>query len=200
MPDTTGQSGWLSQISRRVREREARRQILHSRVRRYASERVPVVLFEFLKMLAGALIGFWIITALLAYVPHAHPLYTLPIFGLLFSLQATYYKYRLSTDPNFRIPKCRCPGRGADDTEAVLKSPQSAILRVPNSVLGAALYIALLILIHWQVTRAAMLVAVAAVLGSLYLGYVMVARIRGLCPNCVSTAALNLLILGQLLR
>ena len=105
MPDTARQAGWLSQISRRVREREIRRQILYNRLGNQVAHRFPTLLPEFLKMLLGSLIGFWIITALLAYIPHAQPLYTLPLFGLLFSLQATYYKYRLARDPGYKIPK-----------------------------------------------------------------------------------------------
>jgi uncharacterized membrane protein len=200
MPDTARQAGWRSQISRRVREREVRRQILYNRLRRYAGERVPAVPLEFVKMLAGSLVGFWIITALLAYIPHARPLYTLPLFGLLFSLQATYYKYRLARDPGFKIPKCRCPGREGDDTEAILRSRESAILKIPNSLLGVVAYVALLFLVHSQRADAAMWLAAAAVLGSAYLSYVMVARIRSLCANCVNVAALNLLILWHLVR
>jgi uncharacterized membrane protein len=42
--------------------------------------------------------------------------------------------------------------------------------------------------------------AVVGVLGSVYLGYVMVVRIAGLCPTCITIAALNVLILAQLAR
>lgn len=200
MPDTARQAGWLSAISRRVREREIRRQILYNRTSRYVAGRVPVLLPDFLKMLMGSLIGFWVIVTLLAYIPHANPLYTLPAFGLLFSLQAAYYKYRLSVDPGYKIPKCRCAGRGDDNTEAVLKSRQSAILRIPNSVLGVAVYIALFLSVYLGHTGTAMSLAIVAVLASGYLSYVMVVKIAGLCVNCVNVAALNLLILWQLLR
>ena len=200
MPDTARQAGWLSQISRRVREREIRRQILYNRLGNQVAHRFPTLLPEFLKMLLGSLIGFWIITALLAYIPHAQPLYTLPLFGLLFSLQATYYKYRLARDPGYKIPKCRCPGRENDNTEAILRSRESSILRLPNSILGVVVYVALLILVHWKHTDAAMWLAVAALLASAYLSYVMVARIRSLCANCVNVAALNVLMLWHLVR
>jgi uncharacterized membrane protein len=200
MPDTAGQDGWLTRISRRVREREIRRQILSNNLRRFAAERVPTVISEFFKMLLGSLVGFWIITALLAYIPHAQPLYTLPLFGLLFSFQATYYKYRLAREPGYRIPKCRCPGRENDNTEAVLKSRQSTILRIPNSVLGASLYLGLLLSVHLGRGGTAMSLAVVAVLASAYLSYVMLFKIAALCANCVSIAALNLLIVWQLLR
>jgi uncharacterized membrane protein len=190
----------VSAISRRVRERDIQRQILFNRSMRYVTGRVPVLLPDFLKMLMGSLIGFWVIVTVLSYIPHAKPLYSLPVFGLLFSLQAAYYKYRLSVDPNYEIPKCRCAGRGDDNTETVLKSSQSAILRIPNSVLGAAVYVALLLSVYLGNTGTALSLAVAAVLASAYLSYVMVVKIGGLCVNCINVAALNVLILWQLLR
>jgi uncharacterized membrane protein len=199
MPDTARQAGWLDAIVRRVREREIRRQILFNRTSRYMEGHVPVLLPDFLKMLMGSLIGFWVIVTLLSYIPHANPLYTLPVFALLFSLQAAYYKYRLSVDPGYKIPKCRCAGRGDDNTETVLKSRQSAILRIPNSVLGVAVYVALLLSVYLGHTGTAMSLAVVAVLASAYLSYVMVVKITSLCVNCVSVAALNLLILWRLL-
>jgi uncharacterized membrane protein len=200
MPDTARHAGWLSAISRRVRERDIRRQILHNRLRSYVAGRLPALLPEFLKTMLGSLLGFWIITTLLAYIPHANPLYTLPAFGLLFSMQATYYKYRLSVDPGYKIPKCRCAGLRDDNTEMVLQSRQSAILRIPNSVLGVAVYIALLLSVYLGHTGTAMSLAVVAVLASAYLSYVMVVKIAGLCVNCINLAALNLLILWQFLR
>ena len=200
MADTARQAGWLSAISRRVHEREIRRQILYDRTSRYVAGRVPVLLPDFLKMLMGSLLGFWVIVTLLAYIPHANPLYTLPGFGLLFSLQAAYYKYRLSVDPGYKIPKCRCAGRGDDNTETVLKSRQSAILRIPNSVLGVAVYIAFLLSVYLGHTGTAMSLAVVAVLASAYLSYIMVVKIAGLCANCINVAALNVLILWQLWR
>jgi len=200
MPDTTGWAGWLSAISRGVRDREIRRQLLHNQMRKAVSARLPVLLPEYLKILTGSLIGFWVITALLSYIPHASPLYTLPLFGLLFSLQATYYKYRLSVDPTFKVPSCRCAGRHDDNTEAVLTSAHSALLRVPNSVLGVAVYVALLASVYLGHLELARSLAILAVLASVYLSYVMIVKIAGLCVNCISVAALNVLILWNLVR
>jgi uncharacterized membrane protein len=102
-------------------------------------------------------------------------------------------------DPGYKIPKCRCPGRRNDNTEIVLRSRESAILRVPNSVLGIVLYAALLVLVSVKHTGAAMPVAAGAVLASGYLSYLMVGEIRGMCGNCINVAAVNVLILWQLL-
>jgi uncharacterized membrane protein len=137
---------------------------------------------------------------LLAFIPGVRPLYAYAGFGLLYSLQATYYKYKLSIDPSYTIPRCRCGGQQYDDTEVVLRSKESALLKVPNSVLGSTFYVALAILIHLNRGAAATALGAVAVLLSAYLGYVMVVRISSLCPNCVNVAALNVLILWQLLR
>lgn len=189
-----------SVISRRVREREVRRQLLHNRLRRAGIRLVPALFREFLKLATAALIGYWIVTELLAYVGGPRPLYTLTALALVYSLQATYYKYRLSVDPGFRIPNCNCAGSRKDDTETVLRSSQSAILRIPNSVLGSLLYSALLVLVYLNERDAAMQLAIVALLASLYLSYVMVVKIASLCATCISVAALNVLILLQLLR
>lgn len=200
----------MSAISRRVREREIRRQILYYHAREasvrhnvlasYVANRIPALPLEFLKMMMGSLLGFWIIAKLLTYLFHADPLYILPVFGLVYSMQATYYKYRLSVDPGYKIPKCRCAGRRNDNTEIVLQSRASAILKIPNSVLGVVLYSALLLLVYVKHAEPAMQVAIVAVLTSVYLSYVMVVKIASLCVNCINVAALNVLILWQFLR
>jgi uncharacterized membrane protein len=189
-----------SVISTRVREREVRRQLLYNRLRKAGLRLVPALLREFLKMATAALIGYWIIAELLAYVSGPRPLYTLTVLALVYSLQASYYRYRLSVDPDYRIPSCNCAGSGNDDTETVLRSRHSAVLKIPNAVLGALLYAALLVLVYMNERDAAMQLAIVAVLGSLYLSYVMVAKITSLCATCINVAALNVLILMQFVR
>jgi uncharacterized membrane protein len=85
-----------------------------------------------------------------------------------------------------------------DKTELVLKSQGSTLFGIPNPVWGLALYTTLLVLVSLQYRAAAEALAVVGVLVSVYLGYSMVVRIRALCPTCVSIAALNVLILVQL--
>jgi uncharacterized membrane protein len=210
MSDMASHAGWLSEISRRVRERERRRQILYNHVRKASvphnyfgsrvSDCIPVLLPEFIKMMIGSLLAFWIIGKLLEYIFHARPLYTFAVFGFIYSVQATYYKYRLAVDPGYKIPKCRCAGLRDDNTEEVLKSRESAILKVPNSMLGAVFYSTLLVLVYLKHTDAVRLVASVALVVSAYLSYAMVVKIRALCVNCISVGALNVLILLQALR
>ena len=199
--DSTKLAGSLSEVSRMAHEHVSRRQILHSRVRAAgmrAAGRMPAGLAEYLQSLAASVVGFWILTALLTSISPADALYTLPALGLLFSAQATLYKVKLAMDPAFEIPSCGCGGSRVDDTAAVLRSRESTILGVPNSVLAILLYAALLVAIAGGHIEAAIALAVAAVVASAYLGYVMVFRLASLCQLCVNVSALNVLILAYL--
>lgn len=209
MIDISSRARWWDDISRRVMEREHRRQILHNKFRKaarsnslgeYLAEQVPVIVQEFFKLMLGSLGGFWMIGRVLAYLAHTNPLYTFSVFGLLYSLQATYHKYRLSRDPGYKIPRCKCAGRRSDNTEAVLQSRQSAILKVPNSWFGVVFYSALFAAGYLRYSHPAMLLAMMGFVVSAYLSYVMITRIGGLCSNCVNIGALNVLILIQTLR
>jgi uncharacterized membrane protein len=193
-------SSELSTIARRARERELQNQIRYNRIRRIVVGRLPAVLPEFLKMLLGSLLGFAILAELLRYFADVNPLYVLPVLGLLYSMQASFYKYKLAVDPAYEVPKCGCAGAPNDKTEVVLRSRESSILGVPNSVLATALFGALLLLAYLGRDFAGTQLAIVAVLGSAYLGYVMVVRLASLCPTCVNIAALNVLILVQFVR
>ena len=208
LPATSGRTAWWKAITRRVSEKEIRRQVLYDRsrkavVRSYFESRargaLPPLLREYLEKLVGALLAFWIISALLSFL-HARPWYTLSAFGLFYSLQATYYTSRLWRDPDFRIPSCKCAGAARDSSEKVLGSRLSLIPNVPNGALGVVLYLALPWLIHARQARAAALLVGVALAVSVYLAWLMIARIRAICTNCVNMAALNALILWQLLR
>jgi len=155
--------------------------------------------WPFVKALLSALIAFGLIAVLLQRFAGVPPVYTLSLLGLLYSVQATYYKHELSANPDFRIPSCKCSGARPDDTETVLTSAESAVLGVPNSVLGIALYPSLIWLVHAGHPGPAGILALLAVLGSAYLAYVMIARIRGLCSLCVNVCAVNLSIAWALI-
>lgn len=185
-------------ISRRLREREIRRQIRYNHLRKAVVSRLPKVLREFLQTLGGALLGFFIVAELLSYFAGVKPLYALSAFGALYSMQASYYKYKLSVDPAYTVPKCKCAGLANDKTDAVLRSSESAIFGLPNSVLATLLYPALFVLVYLGHEQAALPIGLLAVVGSAYLSYVMVVRLASLCSICVNVAALNVLILWQL--
>ncbi len=60
------------------------------------------------------------------------------------------------------------------------------------------MYAALPLLVYTGHTGIVLPAAIVAVLGSAYLGYVTLFRIGVLCVNCISVAAVNLLVLRQL--
>ena len=167
---------------------------------RYVAGRIPALLPELIKLMIGSFFAFWLIGKLLDYVFHASPLYTFAVLGLIYSVQATYYKYRLSLDPGYKIPRCGCAGLRDDNTEKVLTSSKSAIWKIPSSVLGAVLYSTLVVLAYFRHTDSVRLVAFVALVVSAYLSYVMVVKIGSLCINCINVSALNALILLQVLR
>ena len=188
----------MSSLTRHIREHDAERQTRSEGFRRALGERLPPLLPEYLNTLVGALIGFFLLAELLSWVVGLDPLYTIGAIGLLYSTQATYYTFRLAADPLFTVPKCACAGRSHDDTEIVLRSPASAVLRVPNAVLGCLWYAALIALVATDNATLALPLAVVSVAASATLGAVMVTRVRALCPICINTAATNAVILAYL--
>jgi len=189
----------VNSIADRIQDRELKRSIRHNRVRRAIRLHLPQLLPDYLKMLLGTVVGFEIVTILLRRFTDIDPVWVLAGVALAYSLRAGYYKLKLAVDPDYNVPKCGCAGAVNDRTEVVLRSTYSTLLGVPNTVLGAALYVALLVALLLQQHSAATALAVVAVIGSAYLGYAMVVRIAALCPTCVTIAGLNLLILWQLL-
>jgi len=209
MSDNVNDNRWWNTIFQRVRKRDIRRQIMYNNFRKasarhnllsnFVAVHVPPILREFLEMMIGSLLGLLIIVKLLEYALHINPLYILPVFGLLYAIQATYYKYRLSVDPNYKIPKCGCANRQNENMEMVLRSRESTILGVPNSVLAIVFYSTLLTMNYFRQVDIAMLAAIVAFCGSVYLSYVMVNKIGSLCENCINISALNILILLHVL-
>lgn len=149
-------------------------------------------------MAAASAVGFWILTALLAYVSPLEPLHAYTALGMLFSAQATLYKIKLASDPSYEIRGCGCGKGRADETAAVLRSRESAIMGVPNSVLAILIYAGLIAALAGGFDSGAVALAIVALAASAYFGYVMVFRLGSLCATCVNIAALNFLILLQL--
>ncbi len=185
----------MSSIADRIREHERGQLLLRASIRR----RLPALLPDYTKMLVGTIVGFGIVTFLLRRFTDVDPLWILGGVALTYSLRAAYYKVKLAIDPNFTVPKCGCAGAANDRTEVVLRSKYSTLLGLPNALLGSLLYTALLVAVWLGQHDTATALALAAVLGSAYLGHAMVVRIGALCPICVTIAGLNLLMLWRLL-
>jgi uncharacterized membrane protein len=209
MLGTLNQGSWANSIATGVAEREVRRQLSFNRTRKFVQARLlalrsaskDTALFaEFLKMLAGSMLAFFTIGWALGRFLHVRPLLLFPVLGFIYSAQATYHKYRLSANPNYRIPKCKCAGRRNDGTESVLRSSHSEWLGVPNSFFAAVIYLGLLLAVFFQQGNAINALVTVLVVASTYLSYVMIRRVSALCGTCINLSALNVLILLQLLR
>lgn len=209
MPAKLRPADWVIAVSQRVREREMQRQILRNRIHKgvgprafwrvHFVRRASDLLLEFLKLLVASILGLGIIAELIGYFSGVNPLYILAGFGLFYSLQATYYKYRLARDPNYKVPRCQCADHRYDDTEAVLRSDKGVFRRIPTSATGILLYAAILVLVYFHGVMAAFLLAALGVSVSVYLGYQMLVGTSRLCGLCINIMALNLLVLGRML-
>jgi uncharacterized membrane protein len=207
MAESRTHYAWLEAISQRIREREVGRQLVYDRFRQKGrsgstgiTKWIPGIVLEFAHMIAGSLLGFWMISKLTGFMFHLRPVYLFVGFGILYSLQSTYYKYRLSRNPGYKIPRCKCARRTSDRSEVVLRSTESSVFGVPHSVFGCIYYCALFLLLFSGKREAAMLLSFAACAVSGFLSYVMVARIHSLCTNCINVGALNFLLLFELIR
>lgn len=149
------------------------------------------------KAVSGAALAFWLITVSLSFALAIDAIYFLAAFGLLYSIQASYYSYRLRVDPGYRIPSCGC-GTVPESAERVLGSPHGSLLGIPNGLFGVLWYGLLIALVRTGVEGVVIPLAALSVLASAYLAWVMVAWVRGLCSICIYTFAINALILWQL--
>jgi uncharacterized membrane protein len=154
---------------------------------------------DYFRLLVGTVVGFGILALVLRRFTNVDPLWALIGVVLAYSLRSAYYKRKLAADPTYTLPKCGCAGGVNDHTEIVLRSRYSSLFGISNAVLGVILYTALLVSVLLHLHGVATALAVVAVIGSAYLGYVMVVRIGALCPTCVTIAGVSLLILWQLL-
>ena len=173
------------------------RDLLQHRIRRAARRRLPPIAPDYFRLLVGTIVGFGIAALLLRRFTTVNPLWVLVGVALAYSSRSAYYSRKLAADPNYTLPKCGCGGVVNDRTEIVLRSPYSTSLGISNSLLGVIVYVALLVSLLLGLHEMATALAAVAVLGSTYLGYVMVVRIAALCPTCVTIAGLNLLIIWQ---
>jgi uncharacterized membrane protein len=188
----------LRSIAGLARERDIERQVQQARggrALRRAASRIPEVLREYVRMLAAATAGYWVLAEGLSWVTGAEVTYLLLGLAMLFAAQATSYKIKLSRDPSYEISGCGCGAGGTDGSGAVLTSRYSALLGLPVSVLALVLYAALAAALAGGESAVAVAVAVAAVVASAYLGHAMVARIGAVCSICINIAALNVLLL-----
>lgn len=204
--ETRPASSWWDHVTARASEREATSRIAtHESHRSWDAvmqrlrARLPELVPDYLNMLVGALLGLWLLAWLSARYLGASPSYLLAACGMLYAMQAAWYGARLNADPTFKVPKCGCAGGAKDNPDAVLRSVHSRIGGVPNAVLAVGFYVGFTVLVLLDLRAIATVGAGLSVLVSAWLGYVMVTRVRALCANCISLAAVNILLLAVML-
>lgn len=190
-------------IATNVQHRDIRGQVRYNRARRQVdgaiARRISPMARDFWASLAAAAIGSWAIALLVTAVTGAPAIDTLAALGLIYAGQATYHKIRLAKDPNYKIPHCHCAGAKHDDSEIVLASRRSSILRVPNSLFATAFFAAAIALSATGHHDVLVPLAGAAVVAGALLGYEMVVRLQALCQTCITITAINVVILAMLL-
>ncbi len=204
---TTGNNAaWSRRIDKRVRERDVRRRLLYNNARKNLSsafslggrisELMPEIPTEYVKATLAAVAAFWLIVRGLHWAFGVDAIVCYALFGMIYTLQSSYYSYRLLRDPNFRIPRCACAKRSLHENSEQVLTTTTGLIRWMPVTLPAALFYGLL-LTPWTRHYPTTLPVVAATvcLLTLRLGYLMVFRIRSLCSNCISLGALNWLIL-----
>jgi uncharacterized membrane protein len=116
--------------------------------------------------------------------------------GVLYSAQATLYKYRMYADPEYVPPKCKCGNKPTINVKAVLQSEDSSLfLGIPNSIFGIGFYPLIAYLTYIGYTSPVIALLVIACTLSLYLGYKMVYTVGSLCTLCVNIYAINILLI-----
>jgi len=115
--------------------------------------------------------------------------------GILYSLQATFYKYKMLKDPEYVPPKCKCGNKPTINTKTVLESDESSLFfGIPNSIFGIGLYPLIGYLTYLQFESAVIGMLVIAATISFYLAYKMIYDIGSLCSLCINVYAVNVLL------
>lgn len=126
-----------------------------------------------------------------------------PILGILISLYALWVEHRKALDDTY---EAMCDlSEGASCTKVLMSSyghifshfgfvKSGSLLDVPNPVLGLCFY-SLVLLWPGNSRLPVLLASIGSVMFSAYLGYILYAVLKDFCLVCVSSYAINLIIL-----
>ena len=116
----------------------------------------------------------------------------LAVVGLLLSLYAYYTEYRHEKDKNY---KAVCDLSDTVSCTKAFSSPYGKIMGISNAVLGMLFYIAVIVLVMLKQDFLVFLAAIAGVLSSIYLAYLLYFKVRSYCVVCTSIYIINILLL-----
>jgi len=128
------------------------------------------------------------------------------MIGLLGSCQATYYKYRVWADPEYKSKYCDCAGSNSYQ-ESTMKGiltvldhkKGSMIFNIPNSCFGILYYMfmfgitVMMLTDIWIVYLFVNAVTVVSFIGSIFLWYTMIKDVRSICVICMTIHSVNFL-------
>ena len=116
----------------------------------------------------------------------------LSLIGLAISLYAHHLEQKLKADAQF---KAACDINDRISCSRPLLSSYANFFYLPNSLLGIVFYSTLAVIAFCGLHTLVLLMAVAAIIATLILAYLLYFEIKSLCLVCTSLYLVNILIL-----
>lgn len=157
-----------------------------------------------LKFFTITIVVVWTLSYIFESLFYVDKLYFTFLVGFLCSAQATYYKYKVWMDPNYRPIDCYCTEQKSITQDIMMgiltvldHKKGSLLFNIPNSVYGILFY-SILIFMKLSDQYGSLLITRILIsfgsLGSLYLWYIMVFEVRSVCLLCATIYSVNFLI------
>lgn len=108
-------------------------------------------------------------------------------FGL--SLYAYYLEHKLQEDPNYH-PVCNISDRVS--CTKPITSPYGKLLGFSNSILGLIFYPLLGCLALLNQPKILQIAAIGLLLVTVYLAYILFAKVKAICPLCLAVYLVNI--------
>ncbi len=116
----------------------------------------------------------------------------LAFLGLLISLYILFAEFKVKQDPSY---KAMCDFSDKVSCTKPILSPYGKVFGISNGVLGVLFYTTVIILAAFSFNRLIFFSAVAACIGSLYFGWILITKIRSYCLLCIFVYIINVLLL-----
>ncbi len=113
--------------------------------------------------------------------------------GVLLSLYALSVKYHLSKKKNYHAI---CDISDKVSCTKAMGSRYGTLFIIPNSAFGVLFYLTVMLLGYFDEMNAVLWLSVLAVVASVYLAYVSFFKLKIVCPVCVGTYGVNILLLA----
>lgn len=110
------------------------------------------------------------------------------LIGLALSFYAYFIERKLAKNPQYK-PSCELSDKFSCTKS--LNSPYAALLGISNSIIGMLFYVSMFWLAVSRYDRLLFIGALAAVAASCYLAYLLIFKIKALCPVCLAIYAVN---------